>query len=79
VHNALEKIGLYYGKDVSMHVKKAYVKLLGHAMPLPNLGYMTKSRELFKDNLAFAGVDTGRLPLLFDAMDSGIQATKKII
>ena len=79
VHNALEKIGTYYGKDVSKHVKKAYVKLLGHAMPLPKPGYMTKSRELITDNLAFAGVDTGRLPLLFDAMDSGIQATKRIL
>jgi len=28
--------------------------------------------------MAFAGADTGRLPLMFDALDSGIQAGKRI-
>jgi hypothetical protein len=48
-------------------------------MPIPQPGYLTKKRTLFKDNLAFADVDTGRLPLMFDALDSGIQAAKKLI
>jgi hypothetical protein len=76
VFDALEKISQYYGKDITKYVKKAYVKLLGHAMPLPKVGYLTKERKLVHENLAFAGVDTGRLPVLFDAMDSGIQAVK---
>jgi hypothetical protein len=76
VYNALEKISQYYGKDVSKYVKKAYIKLLGHAMPMPKVGYLTKQRKLVHKNLAFAGVDTGRLPVLFDAMDSGIQVVK---
>jgi len=42
---------------------------------------------LFKDgnearsnqNIAYAGVDNGRLPLLFEAIDSGIMAGKLLI
>jgi protoporphyrinogen oxidase len=78
VHETVSNISLYYKKDISKFVKQAHIKLLGHAMPIPQPGYLTKKRTLFKDNLAFAGVDTGRLPLMFDALDSGIQAAKAI-
>ena len=78
VHETVANISLYYKKDISKFVKQAHIKLLGHAMPIPKPGYLTKERTLFKDKLAFAGVDTGRLPLMFDALDSGIQAAKTI-
>jgi hypothetical protein len=78
VHETVSNISLYYKKDISKFVKQAHIKLLGHAMPIPQPGYLTKERLLFKDNLAFAGVDTGRLPLMFDALDSGIQAGKSL-
>ena len=78
VHETIAKMSTYYKTDISKFVKQAFVKLLGHAMPIPQPGYLTKQRTLYKDNLSFAGVDSGRLPLMFDAMDSGIQAVKKI-
>lgn len=78
VYETISNMSLYYEEDISKHVKQAYIKLLGHAMPIPKPGYLTKPRVLSKDKLAFAGVDTGRLPLMFDALDSGIQAAKAI-
>ncbi|WP_103866628.1 NAD(P)/FAD-dependent oxidoreductase [Aquimarina sp. I32.4] len=78
VLETIQKMSTYYKKDISNAVKEVYVKLLGHAMPIPKLGYLTKSRNLLTDGLAFAGADTGRLPLLFDAIDSGIQAAKMV-
>ncbi|MEW7292470.1 NAD(P)-binding protein [Aquimarina sp. 2304DJ70-9] len=78
VHETINKMSTYYKKDISLAVKEVYIKLLGHAMPIPQPGYLTRSRNLFNDGLAFAGADTGRLPLLFDALDSGIQATKMV-
>ncbi|WP_282085054.1 NAD(P)-binding protein [Aquimarina algiphila] len=78
VYETIQKMSTYYKKDIIIAVKEVYVKLLGHAMPLPKPGYLTKSRTLLTDGLAFAGSDTGRLPLLFDAMDSGIQAAKMV-
>lgn len=78
VQETIKKITTYYKKDISNAVKEVYVKLLGHAMPIPKPGYLTAPRNLATAGLAFAGSDTGRLPLLFDAMDSGIQAAKMI-
>ncbi len=78
VNETIQNISLYFKRDISQMVKQVHVKLLGHAMPIPQLGYMTKQRVLENDGLAFAGADTGRLPLMFDAMDSGIQASKTL-
>ena len=79
VLETIKKVSTYYNRDISVAVKEVYVKLLGHAMPIPKPGYLTKSRNLSIDGLAFAGADTGRLPLLFDALDSGIQAAKMVL
>lgn len=78
VYDTVSKMSTYYKVDISKCVKQAFVKLLGHAMPIPKPGYLTKERKLFKDNLSFAGVDSGRLPLMFDALDSGIQVAKEL-
>ena len=78
VYETIVNMSLYFKKDISQSVKQAHVKLLGHAMPIPKPGYLTKERLLVKNKMAFAGVDTGRLPLMFDALDSGIQAAKAI-
>ncbi|KAA1248027.1 NAD(P)/FAD-dependent oxidoreductase [Aquimarina sp. RZ0] len=78
VQQTLQKISTYYKKDITIAVKEVYIKLLGHAMPIPKPGYLTKSRNLLMDGMAFAGADTGRLPLLFDALDSGIQASRMV-
>lgn len=78
VHETIDNISLYFKKDISELVQHVHVKVLGHAMPIPQKGYLTKERVLSQNQLAFAGVDTGRLPLMFDAMDSGIQAVKEL-
>jgi protoporphyrinogen oxidase len=78
VHETIDNVSLYFKRDISELVKQVHVKLLGHAMPIPQKGYLTKERNLTQNQLSFAGVDTGRLPLMFDAMDSGIQAVKSL-
>jgi protoporphyrinogen oxidase len=51
----------------------AYVNLMGHAMPVPKPGYLFKDANYNPDaQLIYAGVDNGRLPLLFEALDSGL-------
>ena len=78
VEETIEKISLYYDENIRPFVKQVHIKLMGHAMPIPSPNYITKERTLVKDGLAFAGVDSGRFPLMFDAMDSGIQAAKAL-
>jgi hypothetical protein len=53
---------------------------MGHAMPIPQPGYLFKDANTNRSNpnLVYAGVDNGRLPLLFEAMDSGIMAAKEV-
>jgi len=74
VDETIGYLSTYYNQDLTKYVKHAYVKLLGHAMPIPAPGFLTKQRASLVDGMSFAGVDSGRLPLMFDAMDSGIQA-----
>ena len=66
----LEKIEAFL--RVKIPVKQAFIKVMGHAMPIPEPGYLFQERNP-STNLSYAGVDTGRLPLLFDALDSGLQ------
>ena len=64
-------------KDKVVHVN---VNMMGHAMPIPKPNYLSlDSVPEYKNSIVFAGVDTGRLPLFFEACDSGLQAGKKII
>ena len=53
---------------------------MGHAMPIPEKGYLFNDRndQTQKDNFYFSGVDNGRLPLMFEALDSGIYAASLI-
>jgi len=78
VEQTIGFINTYFKQDIRSFVKHVYVKLLGHAMPMPVPGYLSKNRRLEFDGMAFAGADTGRLPLMFDALDSGIQGAKRV-
>lgn len=71
VSETLGKIESFLGTN--LEVKQAFIKVMGHAMPIPEPGYLTKDRSQ-PTQLSYAGVDTGGLPLLFDALDSGLQA-----
>ncbi len=51
---------------------KAFVNVMGHAMAIPRPGFLFQ--DLSSAGLSYAGVDAGKLPLLFEALDSGLSA-----
>ncbi len=66
----------YFDQSLKNRIEKVFVKQMGHAMPIPAPGYLLKdgNSKRSNPNLVYAGVDNGRLPLLFEALDSGISA-----
>lgn len=76
----VETINLFFDQDVNPLVEKVFFKVLGHAMPVPKPHYLfsDKNPHRSEPNLVYAGVDNSRLPLLFEALDSGIQAVKEL-
>ncbi len=83
VSQTAENIGWYFGlrpEQFSPIVEKVFIKVMGHAMPIPVPGYLfnDKNQNRKYKNLAFAGVDNSRLPLLLEAVDSGICAVNEI-
>lgn len=71
VSETLSKIESFLA--IKLPIKQVFIKVMGHAMPIPEPGYLFQDRSA-ATSLSYAGVDTGRLPLLFDALDSGLQA-----
>lgn len=68
------------GFEIADYVEHVTLNLLGHAMPIPKPGYLTfDAVPQFSDRIVFAGVDTGRLPLFFEACDSGLQAAEILL
>lgn len=62
-----------------IRVDACFIKVMGHAMPIPAPGYLFNDANKSPDaQIIYAGVDNGRLPLLFEAMDSGLQAASLI-
>lgn len=61
-------------------VEKVFVKIHGHGMPIPKTDYLLREPLLQSavDRVWLAGCDTGRLPLCFEALDSGILAANAI-
>ncbi len=80
VNSTVNEISRFLEKDISAHVEKVYLRTLGHAMPIPVPGYLfdDKNTKRSEKELVYAGVDNARLPVLFDALDSGIMATQLI-
>ena len=78
VEKTLGYLNAYFKKDLTASVEKVFIKVMGHAMPIPTPGFLLADKNLERKypGLTFAGVDNGRLPLLFEAMDSGIQAVR---
>ena len=76
----VETINLYFDQEVGSLVEKVFIKVLGHAMPVPKPYYLFRDKNPHRSqpNLVYAGVDNSRLPLLFEALDSGIQAVKEL-
>ena len=72
------QINNYFNQDISPLIERVFLKLMGHAMPIPKVNYLFDDQNRYRSEpgLVYAGVDNSRLPLLFEAMDSGIQAVK---
>lgn len=80
VEATIELIEKETGTSLTEYLEHVNVKLMGHAMPIPKPGYLSfDDVPSYSSNVIFAGVDTGRLPLFFEACDSGIQAGRKLL
>jgi len=80
VQEGVSFLNEYFNTRCEQNIKSAHVKVMGHAMPIPEKGYLFNDRndQTKKDNFYFSGVDNGRLPLMFEALDSGIYAANLI-
>ena len=80
VQKTLNYLSSYFGMPMENRVEAVYLNAMGHAMPIPVTNYLFKDRnpETASSNFAFAGVDHHRLPLLFEAIDSGLEAVKSL-
>lgn len=78
IDQSLKHLEQYFGRSLKKQIEKIYIKQMGHAMPIPKPGYLFNDANELRSNpnLVYAGVDNGRLPLLFEAIDSGLQASK---
>lgn len=80
VEQVLQVMEDYFDQSLKNIVEKVYIKQMGHAMPIPKTDYLFQDANMSRSqkNLIYAGVDVGRLPLLFEAMDSGISAAEAL-
>lgn len=80
VSKTVENLNAYFSQKIENHIAKVNIKVMGHAMAIPTPGYLFNDKnDLWADkSFRFAGVDNGRLPLLFDALDSGVVAAEGV-
>ncbi len=80
IDQTIKQLEAYFDKPLKNKIEKVFIKQMGHAMPIPKPGYLFKdaNENRSNPNLVYAGVDNGRLPLLFEAMDSGLMAIKEL-
>lgn len=79
LQDATDLMSLYFNQELHSQIDEAHVFLHGHAMPIPAPGYLLNNRNkslIAEQGFFFAGVDNGRLPLLFEAVDSGLEAAE---
>jgi protoporphyrinogen oxidase len=82
IEKTLIQIANYFQIDaqkLANHTIQAMLKIMGHAMSIPSPEYLLKDQNQHRSHtdLVYAGVDNHRLPLLLEAIDSGIQAVKQ--
>ena len=53
-------------------IEACHVNVMGHAMTIPSPGFLFNDANHKGSDLIYAGVDNGRLPLLYEALDSGL-------
>lgn len=84
VDYTLQQISAYFEMDKAIleaNIQKVFIKVMGHAMTVPTVNYLLNDKNLLRSeaNLMYAGVDNARLPILFEAIDSGIQAARFLL
>lgn len=64
-----------FGRDLVADTSRITVQKLGHAMPTPVPGalFTNPNARRASRRILYAGVDTGRLPLLAEALDSALE------
>ncbi len=77
----LENIAQYFevsSGTLRESVEKVFLKVMGHAMPIPVPNYLFKDKNTQRSHphIVYAGTDNSRLPLLLEAIDSGIVAAQ---
>ncbi len=75
VNETLSYIGFMIKEPI--RPEAAFIHAMGHAMSVPTPHYLFNAYPEI-GNFKFAGADTGRLPLLFEAIDSGIMAARSL-
>ena len=75
VNETLSYIGYMIKEPI--RPEAAFINVMGHAMSVPTPDYLFNTYPEI-GNFKFAGADTGRLPLLFEAIDSGIMAAQSL-
>ena len=75
VNETLSYIGFMIKEPI--RPEAAFIHVMGHAMSVPTPHYLFNPYPEI-GNFKFAGADTGRLPLLFEAIDSGIMAARSL-
>ncbi|MEL7145437.1 MAG: FAD-dependent oxidoreductase [Bacteroidota bacterium] len=80
VRKTIEYLSAYFKTPMESKVEAVFLNAMGHAMPIPTPNYLFQNRneETAPSGFVFAGVDHHRLPLLFEAIDSGIEAVKSL-
>ena len=58
-------------------IQSCHINVMGHAMAIPQPGFLFNDANDRETDLIYAGVDNGRLPLLYEALDSGILAARR--
>ncbi|BDS13183.1 NAD(P)-binding protein [Aureispira anguillae] len=78
VEQTIEAIEEILKQPIRKKIEKVYLKVMGHAMPIPQPNFLLQNpnARTQQTGIAYAGVDSGRLPLFFEAADSGLQAAR---
>ena len=68
------------GRDITKNVRRVMIQKLGHSMPCPVPGSMRGDPNQARkhERVLYAGVDTGRLPLASEAIDSAMVAVRQV-
>lgn len=79
VCETISHINHYLEQDIEPYIEHVYLKAMGHAMAIPKPGFLLRGITAVPGYPQFglAGVDGGRLPLMVEALDSGIMAANQ--